>query len=95
MASLTQIIKKIKQPRGGYVPLSIFEEIQLNDNNELKEENIHSSLIGLVVDYLTRFMMNGDLENSFRISIMGSMLAKDKEYAINLLKILKALMINQ
>ena len=91
MASVTQIIKQIKQPRGGYIPPSNFEEIQLNDNNELKEENIHSSLVGLVVDYLTRFMMNKDLENSFRISIIGSILANDKEYAINLLKSIKGI----
>ena len=72
MVSVTQIVKQAKQPRGGYLPISTFDEIQFNDNNELKEENIHSSLVGLVVDYSTRFMLTKNLENSFRISIMGS-----------------------
>lgn len=89
MVSVTRIVKQAKQPRGGYLPISTFDEIQFNDNNELKEENIHSSLVGLVVDYLTRFMLNKNLENSFRISIMGSMIAKDEEYASNLLNNIK------
>lgn len=71
MVSVTQIVKQAKQPRGGYLPISTFDEIQFNDNNELKEENIHSNLVELVVDYLTRFMLTKNLENSFRISIMG------------------------
>ena len=38
MYSVTQRIKNIKQPRGGYVPRKSFEIIELNDNTKLNED---------------------------------------------------------
>lgn len=81
MPSVTQVIKKIKQPIGGYVPMTILEAIQLETLDELKpEENIHPSLVGLAVDYLTRFALEGDVFNAFRVSIAGArfMLQEDR-----------------
>lgn len=57
MASVTARINQIKQPRGGYIKPSEFKTLQLSDDKELGDENIHSSIIGLTVDYLTRYMM--------------------------------------
>ncbi len=83
MSSVTARINEIKQPRGGYIKPSEFEAIQLSDNKELGEENLHASVIGLTVDYLTRFMLfketnpsdiKGALEGAFQISITGYLL---------------------
>nr|WP_240519857.1 hypothetical protein [Bacillus thuringiensis] len=72
MVSVTQRISKIKQPRGGYVKPKDFDVIELNDGIVLyEEENIHSALTGLAVDYLTRFTMETSLEKAFRISLIG------------------------
>ncbi|WP_303790392.1 hypothetical protein [Ruminococcus flavefaciens] len=77
MATVVTRIKQIKQPYGGYVPLKMFEELKLGGeiipNNE---ENINVMIVGLVVDYLTRFNISNDAENSFNISLRGAM-AKD------------------
>ena len=54
MASVTARIKTIKQPRG-YIPPSKFKTIALNDGIVLNEKkNVHASIIGMVVDYLSR-----------------------------------------
>ena len=55
MSSVTNRIKQIKQPRGGYIKPSQFQKIVFNDKLTLYEENLNSSIIGMVVDYLTRF----------------------------------------
>ena len=44
MASVTQRIKQITQPRGGYLKPSDFEKKEFVDNEILKEENIHTCI---------------------------------------------------
>ncbi len=73
MASVTSIIKEIKQPRGGYLPIASFDRINLFDDNILhKKENIHASLVGLAVDYLSRMMLGTNSEDAFGISMKGA-----------------------
>lgn len=77
MPSVTNRIKEVKQPRGGYIKPSQFEVIDMNDGFTLNiEENIHANLVGMAVDYLTRFNMGADLEQAFKISLMGVKCAK-------------------
>lgn len=78
MVSVTQRIKEIKQPYGGYLRPSTMDKVQLTNKEELyPEENIHPTKIGLVVDYLSRFMSNGhSVDDAFRISIKGLDLLK-------------------
>lgn len=71
MSSVTKRIKEISQPRGGYIKPSQFQVIKLDDGQTLGEENVHASIIGTVVDYLTRYMMTGDITTAFGISIAG------------------------
>ena len=60
MASVTQRIDEIEQPYGGYVKLSEFEKIQLNDGVTLNaHENISGSLMGTAADYLVRLAVSG------------------------------------
>ena len=91
MASVTQRIKQIKQPRGGYLKPSEFEKEQFIDNEVLKEENIHSSLVGLAVDYLTRLMLDTPADEAFKISILGASIISEEKKAYNLLKSIKGL----
>jgi len=81
MASVTQRINQITQPKGGYLKPSEFEKIEFNDGKILGEENIHASIIGMTVDYLTRYIMDRknnpnkkyeySLFEAFMISIEG------------------------
>ncbi len=55
---VTKRISMVKQPYGGYLNKKQFDITTIDDGKTLNEaENIHASLIGLAVDYLTRFMM--------------------------------------
>lgn len=74
MYSVTKRISMIKQPRGGYINKKELTVTQLNDGITLNEnENIHASLVGLAVDYMTRFMMGAKKEEAFSISLKGAM----------------------
>jgi hypothetical protein len=71
--SVTQRIRSIKQPRGGYVKTSLLTSTKLNDLKNLNEkESIHPSLVGLAVDYMTRFMLTHNKEEAFKISCAGA-----------------------
>lgn len=75
MSSVTQRIGKIKQPYGGYINKKSFNVVQLEDNITLNDnENISPGLIGLAVDYMTRFMMGTKKEEAFFISLKGAFL---------------------
>lgn len=77
MSSVTARIEQIKQPWGGYLKLSEFETIQMDDNQELMpDENIHGTIVGMVVDYLTRYMVGEELRDAFDISIKGATIAE-------------------
>ncbi len=73
MSTVTERVREIKQPRKGYIKLSQFEINKMNDGNYLFEkENIHSSIVGMAVDYLTRFLMGERIEDAFHISLAGA-----------------------
>ena len=79
MYSVTQRISQIKQPRGGYINRKIFTTIVLEDGITLNpQENIRSNLIGLVVDYMTRFCMEIPKESAFHISLYGAKTANNE-----------------
>lgn len=73
MPSVTKRIEKIYQPIGGYVPTKLFKEKQYIDTNDVVEAPAaYKAIQGLVVDYLTRFMLTKDKMASFNISINGA-----------------------
>lgn len=79
MSSVTKRITEIKQPRGGYIKPSQFKIQKFEDGLILSEhENVHASVIGMTVDYLTRFVMGTDIKESFKISCMGAIAAEEK-----------------
>lgn len=86
MASVTQRVKMVKQPECGYLPISSFKKIELKDNNILfEEENISPNLVGLVVDYMTRYIIGTPKEKAFEISILGASIINEKEKCLALL----------
>lgn len=72
--SVTQRIKQVKQPRGGYIKSKELEVISLGEGADAlnPEENVHACLTGLAVDYLTRFMTGASAEDAFHISLLGA-----------------------
>lgn len=78
MSSVTKRISEIKQPRGGYVKPSQFNIDKIDDVYVLNEnENIHPSVIGMTVDYLTRLVMGEEPLEAFKISCMGAKMAEE------------------
>lgn len=55
------------------------------------EENIHASLIGMAVDYMTRFLSGTSVEESFKISKMGAQIIKEDKKAKKLMSDIKGL----
>ena len=85
MYSVTQRIKAIKQPRGGYIKPKDFSSLQLDDGIELRpNENVSAILVGSAVDYLTRYMMGAPVAEAFKISLLGAARIKETTYAQNL-----------
>ena len=60
--------------------------------NELNPiENIHPILIGLAVDYLSRFMVIKNVGEAFKVSLLGAFLVKEKDKFIGLIRDIKGL----
>lgn len=75
--SVTGRISDINQPFGGFILLKAFKKIDMNDGKILNEkENIHGTLIGLVVDYMTRYLMGTELIEAFSVSLQGAKIAQ-------------------
>ena len=86
MATVTQRIREFKQPRGGYINPRRLEKTKLESSVELfPEENINPSLIGLSVDYLSRYISGATKEEAFEISLKGAFNVRESEKALKLL----------
>ena len=75
MATVTQVVKITRSPGNNYIKASDFNRRQLKITEELNpinKENIHPTIVGLAVDYLTRFQLEGDIRKAFSISIRGA-----------------------
>ena len=93
MYSVTKRIKEIRQPRLGYLPVSEFEVVHLEDDSFITNfsENLSPSVVGTVVDYLTRFMFNRNATKAFEISLMGAERAGKIDTAKELVETIKGL----
>lgn len=87
--SVTRRINEIRQPYGGYLNPKNFIATSFPTHKELKSENIVPSLVGLAVDYLTRFSISKDVEKAFSISLLGAQIGKYEKQANKLLKNIK------
>lgn len=76
MATVTQRVNQIKRPGIDYIKPSEFTRWHLKNTESLspiESENVHPSVVGLAVDYLTRFILSNDLREAFSISLKGAM----------------------
>ncbi len=86
MTSVTSRAKGTEQPRGGYIPLKRFKITKLDDGIILNpKENIHSSSVGMAVDYLTRVNIGTDAESVFFASLRGAANIHETAEAMELL----------
>lgn len=92
MASVTQRIAGYKQPEGGLLSIRLFDkkeypgEFISND-----EENIPPGLVGIAVDYLTRYMRGETIEEAFAISLCGASIISEIQNCSNLLSMVNGL----
>ena len=91
--SVTQRIKEVKQPRGGYIKPKDFQPETLGGGMEALNlvENVHANLMGLAVDYMTRFMSGTSAKDAFKISLMGAARIHEVDKAAALLSGIKGL----
>lgn len=76
--SVTGRIREINQPYGGFLkPTDMVIELYNDDKSLSPEENIHPALVGLAVDYLSRYLLGQKLEEAFFISLKGARIAED------------------
>ena len=75
MATVTQIAKSARQPRGGYIRLADFGEVKYSDALEVSGDySISSGLVGVTVDYLSRAFLGSPVEGAFGIALRGAKL---------------------
>lgn len=78
MVSVTKRIDDINQPRGGYIKPSQFQKTVLDDKNTLNEvENVAASIVGTVVEYMTKFISGQELPYAFIIPCRGAQIAEE------------------
>lgn len=77
MPSVTQRIKQIKQPCGGYINPRTLTVVEMNGEplHDIKE-NVSAGVVGMVVDYMTRVMTGTPVEEAFLVSFLGAKLIK-------------------
>ncbi len=70
MNSVTEVIKGVKQPRGGFLPISMFEVEEIG-GEPIKCRDIPPVIVGKVVDSIIHLIIRTDKELLFKTSING------------------------
>lgn len=97
MASVTQRIKQIKQPYGGYLRRRMFSTVDLTPYGGVftqalhPHENLHGSIIGLAVDYLTRLELGVPVEDAFHVPLVGSIYVGQHDRAAAMLDLMSTI----
>lgn len=83
---VTARVRRFRQPRGGLLPLSMFDRADLGDPRPLHAcESMPADLVGLCVDYLTRLTHGNDPRTVFSTPLLGTHLAGETARAEELL----------
>lgn len=94
MVAVTQRIKAVKQPRGGYLHPKVFAQQKFSDGIALDSdsESIRPNVVGLTVDYLFRSALpNTSAEDAFNISLLGAKYTGHLSHSLSLLSKIKGL----
>ncbi len=91
--SVTQRVRSVRQPRLGYIKAKDFTMKMLGEGIDALNpiENVKPTLIGLAVDYLTRFMTGTSAAESFRISLLGAEMLNESIRAKKMIELMKGL----
>ena len=66
--AVTSRIRRVVQPEGGYLPLSLFDKVRLADPVPLYAfEDVPADVTGLAVDYLSRVARGVPARDAFRV----------------------------
>lgn len=87
MGTVTDIARTTKQPRGGYLNIKSFEAVEFHDKKDLDPtENITlAGSVGVVVDYLTRYVLTKDKQDVFVNCFMGASNCRETDEYFDLL----------
>jgi hypothetical protein len=91
---VSNVAVAIEQPVGGFLNPNAMHLSSLETEEELyprELENITGGEVGTTVDYLTRFLISDNLEDSFHISLKGAKLANMESIAEDLLNRIKGI----
>ncbi len=95
MLSVTQRIRTVSQPRGGFLPVNSLEKRYYRDGKTINTTSpsyqAYSNIQGMAVDYLTRFMCGFPAEKAFCVSLAGAEKVNDSERAHSILNSVKGL----
>lgn len=73
MIPVTAWARKVKQPRGGYLPVKSMYAERFDDGRTMNPvENLNPGTVGTAVDYISRVMAGGDVRDVFRLPIAGA-----------------------
>lgn len=88
MFSVTERVKQVPQPRGGYVSPKLIIEKNYEDGKSIEEFSVsfYDSVQGMVVDYLTRVVCGTPKHIAFAVSLKGAAEIGESDKAKELLK---------
>lgn len=89
--SVTQRVKMVRQPYGGYIPMTRLTKTQLEDGQTLGPESVSPPTVGMAVDYMTRFVQCGDVYDAFSISMLGALRIGEEAELRKILRHIKGL----
>lgn len=68
--TVTQAVKSAVQPREGYLPLEFMVRKEYG-HPVLGPENVRADYVGMAVDYLSRYIIDKDVNHAFEFSLRG------------------------
>ncbi len=86
MVSVTMRVREVKQPRGGYINPKMMDCEMFDDGKTLGPESVSAVTMGLVVDYMSRYLTSGDAVGAFHISTSGATRCGRFDQAMDLLE---------
>lgn len=82
---VTRRIRMVRQPRGGWLPVSAFTRVELGDSTPLRPiTDVPPSVLGLAVDYLSRVACGDDPFSAFSVPLAGARLVGETPRAVAL-----------
>ena len=89
-----KVARYLEQPAGGFLNPHAMDVFELKTQDELfpfEMETITGGEMGMTVDYLTRYILTGNLQESFSISLKGASKVKELKTAEQLISKIKGL----